>query len=87
MITVNHMGWFEWSVCRIEGNRPATEDCFQTLTAVDAKRRPSGVDRPETKWELRRSDGRGEFEAEIQLPEGFVCKHCVLRWFWNGGGS
>jgi len=86
-VTTNHYGWFEWSICRLNGNQPATEDCFQPLISLDVNRRPTGFPHPERKWELRKSDGLGEFDAEIQLPKGFVCEHCVLRWFWNGGND
>lgn len=86
-VTANHQGWFEWSICRLNGNSPATEACFQPLISLDVSRRPSGETRPETKWELRRTDGLKEEEAEIQLPYGFTCEHCVLRYFWKAGND
>ena len=84
-ITANHAGWFEFALCEIKNNQPATEACLRPLVSTSVERRPKYAERPETKWELFMADGLGEFDVDIQLPAGFTCDHCVLRWLWNCG--
>lgn len=86
-ITANHAGWFEFALCEIKNNQPATEACLRPLVSTSVERRPKYAERPETKWELFMADGLGEFDVDIQLPAGFTCDHCVLRWLWNCGND
>ena len=74
-ITANHRGFFEFRVGKI-GTPPMTNAKLTHLLEL-----ASGG----TKWPL--PDGKKEFSLDLKLPQGLVCDHCVMQWWWKDGNS
>ena len=75
MITTNHKGFFEFRVGKI-GTPPMTNAKLTHLLEL-----ASGG----TKWPL--PNGKKEFSLDLKLPQGLVCDHCVMQWWWKDGNS
>ncbi|KAG4081202.1 hypothetical protein HA402_003229 [Bradysia odoriphaga] len=76
-ITANHMGYFYYQICKMDGARESNE-CF----AANRLRLVSGEDR----YNLPGSQV-GWYNMTLQLPAGLTCNHCVLQWTYNVGNS
>merc|ERR1719334_771387 len=78
VITANHMGWFEFSLCNVDNMERVTEECLMNtvLNMTNGKQHyplAAGV--------------TGYVPIDLQLPEGVSCGRCVLRWKWKTGNS
>ncbi|KAF2886509.1 hypothetical protein ILUMI_19664, partial [Ignelater luminosus] len=75
-LTTNHKGWFNYSLCELKDTtKPETEECFQDLTFEDGSK------------QMEIEPDKKDFLNRVQLPEGFKCKRCVLRWTYKTGNS
>jgi len=78
IVTANHKGWFEYSLCPINDGERVTEDCL----AKNVLHLNSGEEHYQLAGNIK-----GPINMEVKLPEGVTCEHCVLRWKWNAGNS
>ncbi|XP_031341283.1 uncharacterized protein LOC116169351 [Photinus pyralis] len=75
-LTQNHRGTFTFGLCELVNlTKPETEDCFKTLLFAD------GSEKAEVE------PGNKDFYYRIQLPTGFKCDNCVLRWHYRTGNN
>ena len=74
-ITANHKGFFEFRVGNI-GTAPMTHAKFTHLLEL-----VNGG----TRWNL--PSGTKVFSVDLKLPNGLVCDHCVMQWWWKDGNS
>lgn len=75
MITANHLGYFYYQICKMDGARESKE-CF----AANSLKLVNGQD----KFPVA-SSTTGWYNTTLQLPSGLTCNHCVLQWTYNVG--
>ncbi|XP_017771238.1 PREDICTED: uncharacterized protein LOC108558737 [Nicrophorus vespilloides] len=77
LLTANHLGHFEFDLCVLEDVNAIEpgDDCFIPLRFVNR----------EYKFPITKDDY--QVINRLQLPEGFECEHCVLRWIYVGGNN
>lgn len=77
LLTANHLGIFQYSICKIlDSSKPEPgEECFFPLSHENGA--------------IQASITKTDFEVRhrLKLPNGFTCKHCVLRWHYKTGNS
>ncbi|BFZ25675.1 hypothetical protein BsWGS_28713 [Bradybaena similaris] len=79
IITVNHKGYFEFSLCPNNNvHKAVTEACLQRYVLQQ--------EGGKTKYELK-PGVTGEITIKAKLPPTVTCSQCVLRWFWKTGHS
>lgn len=78
IITANHMGWFEFTLCPVSEGEKVTDECLakNVLSMTNGE-----------KYYHLAASKKGPIDIPIQLPAGISCKHCVLRWRWVTGNS
>jgi len=78
VVTANHMGFFEFTLCNVDNMERVTEECLQktVLKMTNGKKH----------WQLA-AGVTGYIPIDLQLPEGVSCNRCVLRWKWKTGNS
>ncbi|XP_055849881.1 uncharacterized protein LOC129914585 [Episyrphus balteatus] len=76
-ITANHLGLFYFNICNLDEFGGESEACFNkySLKLADGS------------FKLYIGSQTGWVNATIVLPEGLNCKHCVLRWTYQGGNN
>ncbi|XP_071453536.1 uncharacterized protein [Hetaerina americana] len=77
-ITQNHMGYFEYRLCPMDGvdglpEKPAPQECLDKYLLK--------LEDGNTKWMLP-SNASQVFEMKVQLPPTLKCKSCVMQWTW-----
>ncbi|CAG5119060.1 unnamed protein product [Candidula unifasciata] len=78
-ITVNHKGYFEFSLCPNNNvHRTVTDECLQ--------RHILQLEDGQTRFQLK-SGVTGDITIKAKLPPGVTCSQCVLRWFYKTGNS
>lgn len=79
ILTANHMGYFEFKICKVDGwETDATEACLNRTKLVIKE--ASG-----TKYPV--SSSLEIAHLSLVLPQNFVCSHCVLQWKYVTGNS
>lgn len=76
-ITANHLGLFYFNICNLDEFGKESEACFN-------KYRIQFTDGSEKMYIGSRT---GWVNSTIVLPTGLNCKHCVLRWNYQGGNN
>ncbi|XP_044730603.1 uncharacterized protein LOC123293763 [Chrysoperla carnea] len=76
LLTANHLGWIQFSLCNLDNRNLETEDCFQNLEFTNNR---AVYDIPE--------GFTGLLTNTIILPKNLRCKHCVLRWHYRTGNN
>ncbi|XP_063708828.1 uncharacterized protein LOC134837387 [Culicoides brevitarsis] len=74
-VTVNHIGYFWFDLCKMDGKNREEEECFtKVLTAAG-----------EEKWYVPSRESK-DYEVQLKLPD-IECEHCVLRWTYVAGNN
>lgn len=69
-LTANHLGWFEFKICNIDGKTgDATQNCLDQTVLQDV----SGQNRIPVNGSL------GKYVGRFKLPPQLVCQQCVLQ--------
>lgn len=78
-VTANHMGFFEFRLCKIDGwKSDATQTCLnKTLLTVKESNN--------VKYKIPRDLQTARLN--LKLPSDLVCSHCVLQWKYVTGNS
>jgi len=79
IITANHMGWFEFRLCKYENSSSRmSDDCLNQNLLVFAS---TGT--------TRRPLSSSEYNVNdyLKLPDVLTCDHCVLQWKYNAGNN
>ena len=78
-ITANHIGYFEFMLCNVDGwQSDATQECLEKTYLKDAT---TGQTR------IYIQGKTGYIYAKLKLPDSLTCDHCVLQWRYNTGNS
>lgn len=72
-LTMSHKGFMEWRLCT--DYQTETQDCFNKHLLQKADGTGSRVPVTETGW----------YKANLSLPAGVSCSHCVIQWNYRGG--
>lgn len=75
-ITANHRGHMELDLCQ---QTTETDNCFRRLTIVSG----SNEVRNGNVMCVGPSQNIGVIRARVQLPAGFRCARCTLRWTYR----
>lgn len=75
LITANHNGFFTFNLCNLDSYKKESEECFENIALNQTNGEP--------KYYI--DDQVRIFDVKLQLPEKFVCQHCVLQWTWITG--
>jgi len=76
-ITANHRGQYWFDLCTT--NNGESDGCFQRLNVISASRPLRGNNAVCTGGDHQ----NGLINARIQLPAGFRCTRCTLRWTYR----
>ncbi|CAF0773920.1 unnamed protein product [Brachionus calyciflorus] len=78
-VTANHLGFFEFKICKVDGwESDATQSCLnKTVLTV---RESNSVKYP-VRADLQTA------HLTVLLPPNLVCRHCVLQWRYVTGNS
>lgn len=76
-ITANHVGYFLFSLCNMDGAGEFGA-CFQKYPL----RLENGADRYPVPGGVL-----GMFDVKLRLPAGLTCQHCVLKWVYVAGNN
>lgn len=74
-ITVNHIGYFWFDMCNMDGRTVEDEDCFTKVLTADGNE----------KWYVPSRESK-DYEVPLRLPKE-PCKHCILRWTYVAGNN
>ncbi|XP_023246710.1 uncharacterized protein LOC106644009 [Copidosoma floridanum] len=78
-LDANHLGYFEFSLCPLNSTTDIeTEECFDAhpIYLADGNRRYKVI-----------GGFEGLVKIQANLPEDFVCPHCVFRWHYYCGNN
>lgn len=88
-VTAHHMGWFEYSLCKMsENDITEPESCFENPEDLLV------FDDGTTRWDIPGTNVGGDpvkggwwYTRMARLPEGLTCDHCVIQWRYHTGNS
>ena len=76
-ITANHLGYFEFRLCKIDGwEGDATQECLNKTKLEFYETNDENYNKNARRYRVK--DELRTAELKIVLPKNLTCKHCVL---------